>query len=83
MKKEYDFSQGTRGAVIRPTGKTRITMYLDDDVLESFRDRADRAGFGYQTMINQALREYLGKLPQPVDEATLRRVLREELRAAS
>lgn len=82
MKKEVDFSRGKRGAVIRPKGKTRITIYLDDDVLEAFRDRADRAGFGYQTMINQALREYLDQAAVPVDEETLRRVLREELGAA-
>ncbi len=81
MKKEYDFSQGKRGPVLRQTGKTRITIYLDDDVLEAFRERADRAGSGYQTMINQALREYLGKSTTPLDEGTLRRVLREELRA--
>jgi uncharacterized protein (DUF4415 family) len=83
MKKEYDFSQGKRGPVLRQKGKTRITIYLDDEVLEAFRDRGDRAGFGYQTMINQALREYLGKTATPLDEAALRRVLREELAAAS
>ena len=82
MTKDVDFSQGKRGAVIRPTGKTRITIYLDDDVLDAFRERSDRAGMGYQTMINQALREYLEKSAAPVDEKTLRRVLREELRAA-
>ena len=81
MKKEYDFSQGKRGPVLRQRGKTRITIYLDDDVLEAFRERADRAGSGYQTMINQALREYLGKAATPLDEETLRKVLREELQA--
>ncbi len=81
MKKEYDFSQGKRGPVLRQKGKTRITIYLDDDILEAFRERADRAGSGYQTMINQALREYLGKSAVPLDERTLRRVLREELKA--
>ena len=80
MKKEYDFSKGRRGAVIKPQGKTRITIYIDDDVLEEFRDRADRAGAGYQTMMNQALRQYLGKSDVPLDERTLRRVIREELR---
>ena len=81
MKKEYDFSQGKRGPVIRPKGKTRITIYLDDQILEAFRERADRAGIGYQTMINQALREHLERSSAQLDEATLRRVLREELRA--
>jgi uncharacterized protein (DUF4415 family) len=79
MKKEYDFSKGRRGAVVKQTGKTRITIYIDDDVLEEFRERADEAGSGYQTMMNQALREYLGRSSTPVDESTLRRVIREEL----
>jgi len=80
MKREYDFRRGKRGAVIPQTGKTRITIYIDDDLLEEFRDRADVAGRGYQTMINEALREYLGKSRKPIDEATLRRVIREEIR---
>jgi uncharacterized protein (DUF4415 family) len=80
MKKEYDFSRGRRGPVIQPRGKTRITIYLDDDVLERFRERADRAGHGYQTLINQALRDHLAEVEPPVNEAALRRILREELR---
>jgi len=80
MKKEYDFKKGKRGAVISSKGKSRITLYLDNDILEEFRKRADKAGIGYQTMINQVLREFLGKKKAPVDEATLRRILREELK---
>lgn len=80
MKREYDFSKAKRGAVIATTGKTRITIYLDDDVLEAFRERADSTGRGYQTMINEALRERLGRSQQPVDASTLRRIIREELR---
>ena len=79
MKREYDFSRAKRGAVITQPGKTRITIYLDDDVVEEFRRRADEAGRGYQTMINQALREHLVKVDRPVDARTLRRILREEL----
>jgi len=30
MKKAYDFSKGKRGAVISASGKTRITIYMDD-----------------------------------------------------
>lgn len=81
--KEYDFSKGKRGVVISQRGKTRITIFLDDDILEKFRERADNAGRGYQTMINEALRDYLSKSSRPVDEETLRRVLREELQDAS
>jgi uncharacterized protein (DUF4415 family) len=80
MKREYDFSKGKRGTVIPQTGKTRITTSIDDDVLEDFRRRAESAGRGHQTMINEVLREYLGKSSQPLDEKTLRRLLREELR---
>ena len=82
MKKEYDFSKGKRGAVVPQKGKSRITIYIDEDVLEEFRDRADSTGQGYQTMINEALREYLGKSKSPVDEETLRRIIREELKKA-
>ncbi len=79
MKREYDFSRGKRGAVVPQTGKTRITIYIDDDILEEFRDRADASGRGYQTMMNDALRAYLGKASLPIDEDILRRVIREEL----
>jgi hypothetical protein len=80
MRKEYDFSRGKRGAVIQtPPGKTRITIRLDDDILEWFREQVHQAGGGnYQTLINQALREYMASKSEPL-EATLRRVLREEL----
>jgi uncharacterized protein (DUF4415 family) len=80
MKKEYDFSKGKRGPVIRQRGKTRITIHLDDEVLEAFRERADTAGRGYQTMINEALREHLRQSTERVDANTIRRIVREELR---
>ena len=68
--------------VVPQKGKTRISIYIDNDVLEEFRNRADEFGKGYQTMINEALREHLSKLNRPLDEKTLRRVLREELKTA-
>lgn len=79
MKQEYDFSRGQRGPVVAQRGKTRITIYLDNEVVDAFRTRAEDEGSGYQTMINRALKEYLSKQEAPIDEATLRRVLREEL----
>jgi len=84
MKKEYDFSKGKRGAVVRtPKGKTRITIRIDDDILEWFRGEVEAAGGGnYQTLINDALREYLNQQQQPLEEL-LRRVVREELKSAS
>lgn len=79
MKAEYDFSQGTRRAVLSSTGKTRITIYIDDDIVEEFRARAEEAGTGYQTMMNSALKNYLGeKSEEALTESTLRRVLQEE-----
>ncbi len=80
MKPEYDFSKGKRGAVIRQKNKTRITIYIDDDVLNEFRNRADKSGRGYQTIMNQVLREYLDKSNKPLNEDILRRVIREELK---
>ncbi len=80
MEDEYDFSQGKRGAIEpTPPGKTRITIRLDDDVLAWFREQAHLAGGGnYQTLINDALRQYIQQRREPLEE-TLRRVLREEL----
>jgi uncharacterized protein (DUF4415 family) len=79
MKKEYDFSKGKRGAVIKSRGKTRITIHLDDDVIDAFRVKAEKEGRGYQTLINDALRQHLTTTGKPVDTRTLRRILREEL----
>ena len=79
MKKEYDFSKAKRGAVIpTPLGKTRITIRLDDAVLDWFRQQVDAAGGGnYQSLINGALLEHVARRKEPLEE-TLRRVLREE-----
>ena len=81
MKAEYDFSRGKRGALDpTPPGKTRITIRLDDEVLDWFRDQVERAGGGnYQTMINEALREHVNR--QSLEDL-LRRVVREELARA-
>ena len=83
MKKKYDFSKGKRGAVLPvPTGKTRVTIRLDDDLLDWFRDQVDKAGGGnYQSLINHALRDFVDRSREPL-ESTLRRVIREELRRA-
>ena len=79
MKKEYDFSKGKRGAVIPPKGKTRITIYLDDEVLDRFRLTAERTGKGYQTLINDALRAHQGAAEKPLTAKQVREILREEL----
>jgi uncharacterized protein (DUF4415 family) len=84
VRKEYDFSKGKRGPVVAtPPGKTRITIRLDDDVIEWFKKRVEEAGGGnYQTLLNQALREHIEGEREPLED-TLRRVVREELRNAS
>lgn len=83
MRKEYDFRSGKRGPVVAsPPGKTRITIRLDQDIIDWFKDQVDRAGGGnYQTLINQALKEHIKRTREPLEE-TLRRVVREELRKA-
>ncbi|MEK6289027.1 MAG: BrnA antitoxin family protein [Acidobacteriota bacterium] len=83
MKAEYDFSKGKRGPLIAQTGKTRITIYIDNAVLDEFRARAEQAGTGYQTMMNKALKAYLEKSEPPVTETVLRQIIREELPAVS
>lgn len=83
MKAEYDFSAAKRGAVRATTGKTRITLYLDDAVIAAFRAKAQAQGVGYQTLMNEALRaQSLAKPAVPLTSAVLRRILREELQAA-
>lgn len=84
MKREYDFRGGKRGAVVAvPRGKTRITIRLDEEILDWFRRQVERAGGGnYQTLINRALGEHIHRAQEPL-EKTLRRVIREEIRKAS
>lgn len=79
MKKEYDFAGARRGAVLPPAGKTRITIYLDDVVIERFKALSERSGKGYQTLINEALRSHLELADQPLTAQEVRRIFREEL----
>ena len=83
MRKEYDFSRGKRGPVLNVAkGKTRVTIRLDQDVVDWFKEQVDAAGGGnYQSLMNQALREFIKRSKEPL-ESTLRRVIREELRKA-
>ena len=82
MKDRYDFSKGRRGRVVpaepEPEGKVRITIRLDQDIVDRFMEMAEASGggTGYQTLINAALREYLeGRAPKFED--ALRRIIRE------
>jgi hypothetical protein len=79
MKKEYDFSKGKRGALIPTPGKTRITIRIDTDILNWFRERIRKANGGsYQTDINDALRAFIDSKDGHAEEL-LRKVIREEL----
>ena len=74
MKKEYDFSKGKRGAILKtPPGKTRVTIRLDNEILDWFRKQVDDIGGGnYQTLINEALQEHIARRQEPL-ESTIRR----------
>ncbi len=88
MKPNYDFSRGKRGRIAppepEPRGKTRITIRIDEDVVDQFLKEAEATGgkIGYQTLINDALRRHVEGKAVKLEE-TLRRIVREEIRAAS
>ena len=82
MRKEYDFSNGKRGPAIESPGKTRITIMLDNDVIEAFRARAEVRGIGYQTAINEALRAAFNDENVPLTAVKSREILRQELHHA-
>jgi uncharacterized protein (DUF4415 family) len=82
MRARDDFRHAKRGAVVpAPKGKTRITIYLDDAVLKRFKAESQRTGKGYQTLINEALKSWLGLAAEPVTQELVRKIVREELAA--
>ena len=88
MKQQYDFSKGKRGRIVpqeSERGKTRITIRIDEDLVDHFLKEAEGSGgaVGYQTLINEALRQYVEGRAAPKFEETLRRIVREEIRAVS
>ncbi len=82
MKKSIDFSQGKPGAVLSKANKTRITIHIDSDILQYFREQGQAQGKGYQTLINEALKQFQTRTPSVLTEERLRQVIREELAAA-
>jgi uncharacterized protein (DUF4415 family) len=58
-------------------GKVRINILLDAEVVAYFKSQA--GGRGYQTLINEALKANIRERDL---ESTIRRIIREELRAA-
>jgi len=83
-EKEYDFEGAEQGPVTMPSpGKTRITIRIDTDVLDWFRQQVHDAGGGnYQTLINEALREHVQCRDETLEQV-LRKVIREELQAVA
>jgi uncharacterized protein (DUF4415 family) len=76
--RDIDFSRARRGAVVKAEpGKTKISIRLDNTVIEFFRAAVERAGGGNcQTLINDALLEHIHRRSTFED---LRQVVREEL----
>lgn len=79
MKKVYDFKRGRRGAAVPARGKTRITIFLDDAIVEHFKTLSERTGKGYQTLINQVLAAHIAEDEKPLTASAARRILREEM----
>jgi len=82
MKTEYDFSKGRRGQAVPTTGKTRITIYLDEKIVAAFKAESARTGTGYQTLINDALAQQIGTALKPITADQVRKIVREELATA-
>jgi len=78
-RKEYDLSKGKRGPVVTEKGKTRITIFLDDEIIRRFRALAQKTGKGYQTLINQALKQQLAIEEPRLTATAVRKIIREEL----
>jgi len=78
MRKEYDFSKARRGSVAKAKGKTRITIFPDDDVIAAYKSKSDEVGRGYQTLMNDDLRESIEKNEVSLDTRTSRRNIRED-----
>ena len=75
MKAEYNFSKGKRGALLPQRGKTRIPIVIDNEVLDAFRDAAEKRGTGYQTMMHEALKNYLKEAAPALTKAELLKVI--------
>ena len=82
--RDVDFSRAKRGAVIKAEpGKTKISIRLDNRVVEHFRELVEEAGSGnYQTLINETLRRGLQADTAKAElREAIREVIREEIRA--
>lgn len=89
MRKEYDFSNAKRAQDVphlaklqseNAKGKTRITTYLDNDLVEWLKLRGEAESKGYQTILNELLRK---QIAEPPLADTIRQIIREELKNAA
>jgi uncharacterized protein (DUF4415 family) len=76
---KYDFSKGRRRQAVPTKGKTRITIYIDDQIVPAFKADSARTGIGYQTLINEALGQHLGTAEKPITAVQVRKIVRDEL----
>jgi predicted DNA binding CopG/RHH family protein len=79
IKAEYDFSKGRREQAVPTKRKTRITIYIDDQILSAFKAESARKGVRYQTLINEALGQHLGTAEKPITAEQVRKIVRDEL----
>ncbi|MBC7624790.1 MAG: BrnA antitoxin family protein [Aeromicrobium sp.] len=79
MRAEYDFSKAIRKPLIPIKSKTRISIFIDNAVRDAFRLKAENARVGYQTMMNEALKQFLAESSRPITYASLRQILKEVL----
>jgi hypothetical protein len=77
MQAQYDFSKAERKALIPNTGKTRISIFIDNTALDALRAKAEAAGIDYQTMMNDALKQFMSDTGRPVTETSLQKILKE------
>ena len=78
--RDIDFSRAKRGSVLAvEPGKTKISIRVDNAVIDYFRGQVERAGTGnYQTLMNDALLAFIHQ--RSVIDA-VRLVVREEMSA--
>jgi uncharacterized protein (DUF4415 family) len=57
MRKEYDFRGGERGRYNDRLERGKITIRLEEDVIDYFKKMAKKKGVPYQTLINLYLRD--------------------------
>ena len=83
-QRKFNFKKAKQGSITKPSsGKTRITIRIDTDILNWFRNEVHKKGVGnYQTLLNEALREFVNYREGDL-EKIVRKIIREELKVLS